>query len=229
MLPTEIGSVSRDLLADRVADRLRQAIVSGTLKVNTRLVEVKLAKLLGTSRAPLREALRILEREGLVVRRSGKGTFVTGFTENNIRDTFAVRQVLEAFAAELAASNISPDQLDELESLVSQMEEAVHAGRVDDFLQADFEVHRMIWQASGNTRLVTLLENLVSPIEVFISINADHYTDWLDDVDTHRRLVEAVSSGNGQLAASSVREHTDIDKAVKRALEMIGDSQTRPG
>lgn len=222
-----VTRVARDSLSAKIADELRRMIISGSLSVDTRLVEKELAAQLGTSRAPLREALFMLEREGLVKKRPGRGTFVTGFTETNIRDTFAVRSVLDAFAAELAASSITAEQVAELESLLSGLERAANARDAHEYGQVDFAIHRAIWRASGNARLMMLLEELVTPIEIFMVINATQLVSWEELVSRHRRLVEAIASGDVGQAGSMTREHVNVSRGLQLAMAATAASRGR--
>lgn len=201
--------VTRELLSDKVAYLLRRMILSGELQQGSHLVEGELAAQLGISRAPLREALDILGQEGLVDTRPGRGTYVRGFTAERVRELFAVRAVLESFAAELAAAGLSPEQCAQLQALVDDMQVAVEAGRIEDYVALDMRIHRAIWNASGNTRLVDVLERLVSPVEAFMLVNAEHYRDWPEVVRHHRQLVEAVASGQSTRAIETMRDHLE--------------------
>ncbi len=211
--------IQRELLSAKVADLLRRMILSGDLPPDTHLVEDELASQLGTSRAPLREALGQLSREGLVVSQPGRGTFVKGFTAQSIRDLFALRTVLEAFAAELAATRIKPQEAEELRELLNQMQDIVTRGEGSDYVDVDIEIHRQIWRISGNERLVDMLELLVVPSEVFVKVNAEAYADWPEVVELHRQLVDAVISGDQQLAARTMRAH--LANALQKALAAI--------
>lgn len=211
--------IQRELLSDKVADLLRRMILSGDLPPGTHLVEDEVASQLGTSRAPLREALGLLSREGLVVSQPGRGTFVKGFTAQSIRDLFALRTVLEAFAAELAAARIKPQEAERLRLLLKEMEDIVVEGDGSDYADVDMEIHRVIWRISGNERLVDMLESLAAPVIVFIKVNAEHYRDWPEVVHLHHQLIEAIASSDGELAARTMRDHQA--NALAKALAAL--------
>jgi DNA-binding GntR family transcriptional regulator len=197
-------------------------VVSGELAEGTHLIEADLAAQLGVSRGPLREALGVLGREGLVISKPGKGTFVRGFTGQAVRDHFAVRGVLESCAAGLAARNVDLEQSKKLQALVDEMQEAVVEEDIEDYVALDLEIHRTIWQLSGNPLLGSVLEELISPTQVFVLSNAEHYRDWSEVVALYRRLVDAVASQDAELAAETMRDH--LDKAAQKAAAALDHS-----
>ena len=213
----EEHKIERELLSDKVANLLRRMILSGELPGETRLLEAELSRDLGVSRAPLREALALLDREGLVATTDGQGSFVRSFTEDSIRELFALRSVLEAFAAELAAESITPDEIGHLRTLANEMRDAVQESNAAGYVGLDMQIHRVIWRISGNRRLISVLEDLISPVETYVLINAEHYQDWAEVVDLHLRVIEAIASHDSVLAAQTMREHNN--NALQKALK----------
>jgi len=223
---TPTPRVERELLGSKIAAILRDKIIAGEFPHGTRLVEDELAGQLGTSRAPLRAALEQLHREGLVQIQPGRGSFVKGLSVQGILDLYAVRSVLEVFAAERAAARMQPEDLEHLRDLVDRMHDAVVKGSCEGFIHGDINIHRAIWRASGNERLVEMLENLVLPLTVLFRINAEKHDDWPWVVDRHRRLIEALSSRDGQVAANHMRDsHTVAVHRVLEALNLAASSQ----
>ena len=108
-------------MAEQIATTIRQAIADGKLRPGARLLEVQMASEMGTSRAPLREALIQLEREGLVVRQPNRGTFVAELTEDMVREVAGLRGVLEGFAASLAAKRLTSEDFERLEKILKEM------------------------------------------------------------------------------------------------------------
>src|SRR5574341_322553 len=108
-------------LVEQIATALRQAIADGKLRPGTRLLEVQVARQMGTSRAPLREALIQLEREGLVVRQPNRGAFVADLTEELVREVASLRGVLEGFAAGLAVKRLTEEDFRQLERILTEM------------------------------------------------------------------------------------------------------------
>jgi DNA-binding GntR family transcriptional regulator len=216
-MPTINGArIRRELLGDKVADVVRRMILTGELSAGTRLVEDDLAARLGTSRGPLRDALSRLGRECLVENRPGRGTYVKGLTAESIQDLFALRTILESFAAELAAVKIEPEEAEELRGLLDQMDDIARNGDGGDYADVDMEIHRQIWRIAGNEYLVEVLESLVLPVTVFVKVNAEYHHDWSEVVWLHRQLIEAIASGDKELAARTMHEHQA--NAVGKAL-----------
>ena len=203
----KIQVVERELLSHKAANILRHMILTGEVSPGTRLVEDELASQLGISRAPLREALGFLTQEGLVNGQPGRGTFVKGLTEDNVRDFFAVRTVLEVFAAQQCARRITPPELSRLQTLTERMEEIVAIRSVTDYVALDIAIHRLIWDFSGSERAAYFLETLIQPLKTYIQINAESYSDWPLVIALHRRLVEAIASHNSVLTGQNMMEH----------------------
>jgi DNA-binding GntR family transcriptional regulator len=220
----KIQVVERELLSHKAANILRHMILTGELSPGTRLVEDELAGQLGISRAPLREALSFLTQEGLVNGQPGRGTFVKGLTEQNVHDFFAVRTVLEVFAAEQCARRIEPPELDRLQGLTERMEEIVSVRSVTDYVALDIAIHRLIWDLSRSERAAYFLDTLIQPLKTYIQINAESYSDWPYVIALHRHLVEALASHDSALAGKRMLEH--MANATSKALSAFASFHT---
>ena len=151
---------SHQALRDIVYTTLRDAIRSGLLKPGDRLMEIQVAKELGVSRTPVREASRRLEAEGMVVMVPRRGTYVSSMSLRDINDVFEIREALETLAAGLAAERITDEELDELERIMVTMDEMVQQGKLDELVAMDIRFHEQIYAASRNVKLVNILSNL---------------------------------------------------------------------
>lgn len=147
-------------LRDVVFNTLRQAILKGELKPGERLMEIALAERLGVSRTPIREALRKLELEGLVVMIPRRGAQVANITEKDLNDVLEVRLALESLAIEKACLSITEEVLEKLIDAERQFEEMIPSGDLVKLAEADETFHEIINQASGNVRLNQVLNNL---------------------------------------------------------------------
>lgn len=147
-------------LRDVVFKTLRQAILRGELKPGERLLEIHLADKLGVSRTPIREAIRKLELENLVIMIPRKGAVVAEITEKSLRDVLEVRRALEALAVKLACEKIREDEIEELKVAAKEFEEALKTGDVTVFAEADVKFHDIIYRTTDNQRLIQLLYNL---------------------------------------------------------------------
>ena len=147
-------------LRDVVFNTLRQAILKGELEPGERLMEIQLAGRLGVSRTPVREAIRKLELEGLVVMIPRKGAEVASITEKSLRDVLEVRKALEELAAELACQRMTEEEIVEAEKQLENFKKEVQSNDVTKIAEMDVEFHEMIYMGTKNERLIQILHNL---------------------------------------------------------------------
>ena len=147
-------------LRDVVFNTLRQAIITGEFAPGERLMEIALANRLGVSRTPVREAIRKLELEGLVVMIPRKGAEVARITEKDLRDVLEVRCSLEELAAELAAERMDEEGQEKLDQALVEFESAIESGDNAAIADSDMEFHDIIFDATGNPRLIQIIGNL---------------------------------------------------------------------
>ena len=131
-------------LRDVVFNTLRQAILRGELKPGERLMEIQLANKLGVSRTPIREAIRKLELEGLVLMIPRKGAEVAEITEKNLRDVLEVRKALEELAVQLACDKITEEEIAELKKCAAEFEESLDHNDITQIAEADVRFHDVI-------------------------------------------------------------------------------------
>ena len=151
--PTLGGSVSHALLSDQVYDLIRDRLIAHELTPGSRLVESDIARQLSVSQAPVREALRRLAHEGLVLQLPRRGSFVAEVSTEEARDAYEVRAALEVMAVNGALKHLSDDLLAELDGHVEEMLAAATADDLPAFINADVRFHRSVWTASGNQLL----------------------------------------------------------------------------
>ena len=147
-------------LREIVSDALRQAIRDGVLPPGERLMEIPLAEELGVSRTPIREAIRILEQEGLVVMIPRRGTYVADMSLKDVTEVFELRSILEELAAELAAERITNEEIEALEQHLVEIGNYMNENNLDKVVQADILFHEILYKASRNDRLVEMIHNL---------------------------------------------------------------------
>ncbi len=147
-------------LRDVVFHTLREAILKGELKPGERLMELQLASKLGVSRTPIREAIRMLELEGLAVTVPRKGAEVAKMTEKDMEDVLQIRRALDELAVGLACDNMNEEKLEQLYKALVRFEESTKSGDVKQIAQTDVEFHDVIYQAADNPKLVNMLNNL---------------------------------------------------------------------
>ena len=200
-------------LRDVVFHTLRRGIMQGDLKPDERLMEIKLANRLGVSRTPIREAIRMLELEGLVVMIPRKGAQVAEITEKDLKDVLEVRMGLEELAVKFACQRITEEQLDNLYHASRKFEEAVKREDLTELAQADVDFHDLIYKATGNERLVQLLNNIREHMYRY-------RVEYLKDeeirgslVQEHDTLLEKLSQRDLEGAKQVTQSHIETQQA----------------
>ena len=147
-------------LRDVVFRTLREGILKGELKPGERLMELQLASRLGVSRTPIREAIRMLELEGLAVTIPRRGAMVAKMTEKDMEDVLQIRRCLDDLAVRLSCEKMTQEQLKALYLALKKFEESTRSRDVKQIAQADVEFHDTIYKAADNPKLLMLLNNL---------------------------------------------------------------------
>ncbi len=199
-------------LRDVVFNTLRQAILTGELKPGERLMEIHLADKLGVSRTPIREAIRKLELEGLVTMIPRRGAEVAQITEKSMSDVLEVRRALDALCVELACDRITAAELEQLKEACDGFEAAVKTREVKKIAQADVALHDIIVRATGNQRLIQLVNNLSEQMYRY-------RFEYIKDSSQHGRLVEehriiyqSIVGKDKETASQAAKTHIDNQK-----------------
>lgn len=206
-------------LRELVFESLREAIISGQLRPGERLMEIQLAEEMGVSRTPVREAIRKLELEGLVAMIPRKGAYVAGLSLKDIVDVFEIRGALEGLAAELAAERITDEELEELERYLVKIAEAIEKDDLEKVVANDTDFHSLLYQASRNQRLSQIINNLREQIQRFRTTSLSYPGRMKTALEEHRKIVEAISARDGELASKLAHEH--IENAENSMMSMI--------
>lgn len=206
-------------LRDVVFNTLRQAILTGELKPGERLMEIHLADRLGVSRTPIREAIRKLELEGLVVMIPRKGAQVAKITEKNLKDVLEVRRALDMLAAKLACYRMNDEEKKELKKACDEFAGIVKANNTKDITEADVHFHDIILKSTNNERLIQLVNNLAEQMYRY-------RLEYIKDSAYHSRLVQeheaiyhAIINNQEEEAAKAVVLH--IDNQEKTIIEHL--------
>ena len=170
-------------LRDVVFNTLRQAILRGELKPGERLMEIQLAKKLGVSRTPIREAIRKLELEGLVLMIPRKGAEVAEITEKNMRDVLEVRKALEELAVQLACEKITDEEIEEMKKAAEEFKMILKSKDITEIAEADVRFHDIIYMATDNQKLIHLLNKLREQMYRY-------RVEYLKNPDVHEQLTQ---------------------------------------
>lgn len=207
----------RPTLMQQVLESIRQAIASGDLKPGERLVETQLAEQMQISRFPIREALRFLEKEGLVETRPFKGTRVARFSPEDIEEIYTLRSALEELAVRIWVPQRAQKTVPRLQAVTRAMEQAAHQDDADEMVAQDARFHRIVCEAANHRRLLAVWGDLEKQQHMLMQMEKLYYEDLHAYVATHYHVLEALAGGDGEQAARVVREHIAIALAVFRA------------
>jgi len=210
-------------LRDVVFQTLRQAILRGELQPGERLMEIQLANKLGVSRTPIREAIRKLELEGLVLMIPRKGAEVAEITEKSLRDVLEVRGSLEELAVELACERITQEQIEELKSAAKEFEITLKDGDLTEYAEADVKFHDVIYHATDNMRLIQLLYNLREQMyryRVEYLKRAEVHSSLLDE---HQVIIATLENRDKEAAKQAIRKH--VDNQVEKVANTIREKK----
>jgi DNA-binding GntR family transcriptional regulator len=206
---------TRKLLAEDVADRIREEILSGGFGQGDRLVEAGIAQQLGVSRGPVREAFKLLRAEGLVKEEPHHGTFVVRLTSTDVRDIYDLRAALEARAAKQLAERARSADLRTMRRLLQRLLEAAENGDVTVVSQADLAFHEGVCHLTGNRRLHEVFMRHVPVLKNLMKLDEYIYRS-LDDVAVeHEPLMAALEGGDPAVAGARFEGH------VERARDQV--------
>jgi DNA-binding GntR family transcriptional regulator len=206
----------RTRLSDSVFDSLCDAIVEGTLSPGERLPEARLARALEVSRMPVREALAKLERRHLVERDQNGTCYVSRWDKVMLWEVATLRGALEGLVVKLSISNLTSEDLDQLELIITQMEQAVSRGDDDRLIQLDISFHSQIWSCAGHRLLQETLEDMKPQVRYFMYVTRPG--DEESYPDTHREVIKVLRQGDAEQAEATIREHilTTAERAIAR-------------
>jgi DNA-binding GntR family transcriptional regulator len=229
----DIPAISNQSLSEKVADQLREAIVGGQIKPGQHIVELDVVNATKISRGPVRDALRILENEHLVVRYPRRGTFVTRLGLGDAEEIYSLREALEMVALEYTVRQASDAQLDELDRIVAAMERQLQQKYTAfELADIDLEFHHVLCKISGHSRVITAWNNLRPQIRFLILTHRiPRPIAWEEDiVERHKRIVATLRQRDFAMAREVFHEHLayslESTLAVIRKANSAADSET---
>ena len=206
-------------LRDVVFQTLRQAILRGELKPGERLIGSAPCKKLGVSRTPIREAIRKLELEGLVLMIPRRGAEVAEITEKSMRDVLEVRRALEVLAVSLSCDRISGEQIEALKEAAEEFDRSLTSDDVTRTAEADVHFHDIIYRSTDNQRLIQLLSNLGEQMYRYRVEYLKHREFHPQISREHKELISYLEAGQKGQAEEKIAVH--IDKQAQAVLETI--------
>ena len=197
--------------ADYVYQELRHRIITKQLKPGQRLPEVNIAVQMGVSRTPVREALRRLASEGLVLIIPNSGARLASPTRREMEDTYAVREQLECISVAIAATRISERNLRRLEDAILEEEKAFEEKNLELYLEVNENFHRIIAEASGNRVLAEFVENILARTNAYVVFYDPFYDiEYNPSISQHKAIAQALREREREKAVDLMREHLKL-------------------
>lgn len=216
-------------LPQRVAERLRSAILEGRLKPGEWLRQERIASEYGVSQMPVREALKQLAAEGLVEHVPYRGARVVQFSALDVEDLYACRAFIEGMAARYAAVSITPEELAQLESLHARMSSLVDESTVGEYRELNRRFHEIIYSASRRSYLVRTLAQLWSAFPTMLWSNfaatavASPPERVKPDTEEHAQIIAALRAGDGSAAERAIKRH--IEESAKQLMAALRERE----
>ena len=206
-------------LRDVVFNTLRQAILRGELKPGERLMGIQLANKLGVSRTPIREAIRKLELEGLVLMIPRKGAEVAEITEKSLRDVLEVRRALEELSVQLACEKITKEEIRELERVAKEFQQVVKSSDITEIAEVDVRFHDIIYTATDNQKLIQLLNNLREQMYRYRVEYLKRDGVFPQLIAEHEAIIRHIENNEKEKATEVMCRH--IDNQVEAVIDVI--------
>lgn len=223
-LELRLNLPDQNLITNRVADLLFEAIISGRFQLGQKLIEEELSSMLNVSRTPIRQALHILKIEGLVDLIPRRGAFVSQLTQKDAEELYGSLGMVESYAAEQLVSRRKTD-LSPLEGTLSNMSAQIEKTNLKGVIQANLEFHHTLVKMGKNERLVTFYQRSRNPTRIFQSIGLFSHQDWMESLQDHRQIVAAIRGSDKEAAVQLCRRHNL--KRCQRVISHLSQISTR--
>jgi DNA-binding GntR family transcriptional regulator len=205
--PVGLPALADTDLVGQVARVLTKAVVEGRLAPGAKVVEAGIARELGVSRAPVREAARLLESQGLLVASPRRGFFVRQFAADDIDQIYDLRLCVERHAGVLAARNLTPETRDMLRRQIDVLHQTADLDDPARQVEEDYRFHRLICEVAGNRRLLRLFDDLASELRMVIGLIGRLYDDPHEIARTHEPVLAAIEQGHPERIVAHIDYH----------------------
>ena len=210
-------------LRERILETIREAILKGNLKPGEKVAEPELAERFGISRTPIREAFRQLESEGYLTVIPRKGAVVAALSERDVVEFYAIKSILEGYAASLAANNLTEKELERLEAVNQKLRTLAQEGDVRSFYRVHNEFHEIFLKAADNVKLHELIHQLGMKFNRLRMASLSVKGRMEISVEEHEKLLEAFRRKDGEAAERLVKKTAQMGGKV--LLESMANSR----
>lgn len=218
--------MEKDIKTDSVFDYIYSGIKNGKFKAGETLTERGLAKILDVSRTPVREALRRLEKYGLVEPEPHKGVKIISMSFDKVKQLYQVREVLEGLGAKILAENAKEEDIEELEKLLKEAEAAAKAEDIELLSQINSKFHNQLASSTKNDYLINIMKTLQSHITIGMTTSLALTGRPMENIKEHKLILEAIKTKDTELAETVTKYHVrNSMKNALRKLEIIKNDQ----
>lgn len=193
-------------LREKILETIREAILKGALKPGEKVAEPELAERFGISRTPIREAFRQLESEGYLTVIPRKGAVVTALSERDVEEFYAIKSILEGYAARMAAENLTDKDVERLEAINDRLKQLAKEGDIKTFFRVHNEFHDLFIRAAGNEKLTELINQLVMKFNRPRMASLSLPGRMEISVKEHEKIIEAFKNRDAELADNLVKK-----------------------
>ena len=201
-------------LREKILENIRDAIVAGTLKAGSRVSEPELAERYGISRTPIREAFRQLESEGYLTVIPRRGAVVSEFSPRDVEEFYAIKSIMEGYAARRACENLSEKDLDRLQAINDKLAELAKTGDIKNFFKVHNGFHELFIKAADNEKLRELIAGLVTKFQRLRFTSLSLPGRMVISVQEHEKIIDAFRKKDADLAETLVRKNAEYGGKV---------------
>ena len=201
-------------LREKILETIRDAIMSGALKPGEKVAEPELAERFGISRTPIREAFRQLESEGYLTVIPRKGAVVVSFSPKEIEEFYAIKSILEGYAARRACSNLTGREVEKLRAINDKLLQLADEGDLKHFFKVHSDFHEMFIRAADNEKLHDMISNLVGKFQRLRIASLSMPGRMHISVQEHEKIVDAFAARDADLAEQLVRKNAEYGGRV---------------
>jgi DNA-binding GntR family transcriptional regulator len=201
-------------LRERILETIRDAIISGGLKPGEKVAEPELAERFGISRTPIREAFRQLESEGYLTVIPRKGAVVVSFSQRDVEEFYAIKSILEGYAARKACANLSPREIEKLQNINEKLRQLAQEADIKHFFKVHNDFHDLFIKAADNDKLNELIMSLVGKFQRLRIASLSLPGRMKVSVQEHEKIIEAFRKRDADLAEKLVRKNAEYGGKV---------------
>lgn len=201
-------------LREKILENIRDAIISGSLKAGSKVSEPELAERYGISRTPIREAFRQLESEGYLTVIPRRGAVVSEFSRKDVEDFYAIKSILEGYAARCACMKLTPKELNRLQAINARLAELAAAGDIKNFFKVHSDFHELFIKAADNEKLREMIMSLVNRFQRLRLMSLSLPERMEISVKEHEKIIEAFRNKDAETAEALVCKNAEYGGSV---------------